>query len=220
MEAARQNCNEIGGAVHHVSGTSGNSKYPSSSRGKGQPWSKKSGASWSKKSSTSFGGSQKCYRCTGSHQPTECPFKSAECHGCHKTGHIRKACRGGSSKANQVQRGHGSATSNKVHEIHNTTDMGGDEVNVYELYKCSSDSNDKGIMISVQVNGADLDMELDTGASVSVMGSDTFNALWSQDRPTIHHTTAQLRTYTNDTIETMGTVEVTVLYNGQVKCYQ
>jgi hypothetical protein len=95
--------------------------------------------------------------------------------------------------------------------------MGGDEVNVYELYKCSSDSNDKGIMISVQVNGADLDMELDTGASVSVMGSDTFNALWSQDRPTIHHTTAQLRTYTNETIETMGTVEVTVLYNGQRK---
>ena len=43
-----------------------------------------------------------CYRCGRfNHQPSQCPFKSATCHNCGKTGHIQPACR----KPKQLKRG-------------------------------------------------------------------------------------------------------------------
>ena len=34
-----------------------------------------------------------CHRCLGSHLPQMCQFKQAECHKCHKKGHIARACK-------------------------------------------------------------------------------------------------------------------------------
>ena len=34
-----------------------------------------------------------CSRCTGRHSPDTCRLRDAECHFCHKTGHIQRACR-------------------------------------------------------------------------------------------------------------------------------
>ena len=34
-----------------------------------------------------------CYRCGGKHSPDSCWFKEAECHACHKKGHIARVCK-------------------------------------------------------------------------------------------------------------------------------
>ena len=34
-----------------------------------------------------------CHRCLGCHLPQMCQFRQAECHECHKKGHIAKACK-------------------------------------------------------------------------------------------------------------------------------
>ena len=34
-----------------------------------------------------------CYRCGGIHTADKCYFKNAECHNCHKRGHLTKVCR-------------------------------------------------------------------------------------------------------------------------------
>ena len=36
---------------------------------------------------------RECYRCKGRHTLSSCSLKDATCHGCGKTGHIKKACR-------------------------------------------------------------------------------------------------------------------------------
>ncbi len=37
-------------------------------------------------------GTASCYRCGGSHPQNQCRFREAECHFCHKKGHISKVC--------------------------------------------------------------------------------------------------------------------------------
>ena len=38
-------------------------------------------------------GTKPCYRCGGSHDPSQCHFRDAACHACGKKGHIKRACR-------------------------------------------------------------------------------------------------------------------------------
>ena len=68
------------------------------------------------------------------------------------------------------------------------------------------------------VNGQSLDMELDTGASVSLISESTYYALWNHDnRPTLKPTQVQLKTYTGSVVEVVGVINVEISYDGQNK---
>jgi len=50
----------------------------------------------------------------------------------------------------------------------------------------------KPLVVSVKLNNADLEMELDTGASISIVSKATYNRLWSQEKaPPIHESQAK-----------------------------
>ena len=69
-------------------------------------------------------------------------------------------------------------------------------------------------MLSVTVNGCPLDMELDTGASVSIISVDTFNSML-KDTVSIEPTNISLRTYLGKELPALGTTEVEVVYESQ-----
>ena len=56
-------------------------------------------------------------------------------------------------------------------------------------------------------------MEVDTGASFSVISEDTYNTLWSKvDKPPLSTCSTHLKTYTGEPIKVMGSIAVDVCY--------
>ena len=59
-------------------------------------------------------------------------------------------------------------------------------------------------------------MELDTGASLSIISEKVYKTLPSA--PKLQPTSAQLRTYTGESIKVLGCISVKVCHNSQEKC--
>ena len=69
---------------------------------------------------------------------------------------------------------------------------------------------------SVVVNGAPLRMEIDTGATLSLISEATYRRLWSAERaPPLSSTNVRLRTYTGEGLKVKGSASVTVECNSQ-----
>lgn len=66
------------------------------------------------------------------------------------------------------------------------------------------------------IQDASVCMEVDTGATLSIMSQNTFKSTWpNQSAPTIWPTSAQLRTYTGEKIKVIGAVDIDVQYQTQ-----
>ena len=74
----------------------------------------------------------------------------------------------------------------------------------------------KPLKVTVRVNNADLDMEVDTGASVSVISEDTYNRLWPEkQQPSLQESTIILRIYSREQMSVKGSMAVDVQYKDQ-----
>ncbi len=63
-------------------------------------------------------------------------------------------------------------------------------------------------------------MEIDTGATLSIMSEHSYNSLWQSDvRPQLKPTTARLSTYTKENIQVLGQITVKVCYNKQTRTF-
>ena len=72
--------------------------------------------------------------------------------------------------------------------------------------------------ITLTVQGEQLQMELDTGAAVSVMSEQTYKTVWNAEKaPPIEPAQVQLHVYTGDTIPVVGVAKVTVNHINQSK---
>ena len=147
-----------------------------------------------------------CYRCGAKHKATDCKFRDAECHFCKKKGHIAKVCRS-KAKAQQNQ--------TRTHQL-NSGENSGDETVEYSLFHTQGQNSPAPILVTLEVNGANLTMELDTGATLSIISEETYRTLFPTERaPSLKTSKAKLKTYTVELIQTLGEIEVTVQYKGQ-----
>ena len=145
-----------------------------------------------------------CYRCGGKHRATECKFRDTECLLCKKKGHIARACR---SKHKSQIRTHQLLTS--------TTDQA--EIDEYSLYHTQGHGTTPPILVDLSLNGKDISMELDTGATLSLVSEKTYHSLFSPDAaPQLKASKAELKTYTGEVLNILGTITVTVSYKDQV----
>ena len=74
----------------------------------------------------------------------------------------------------------------------------------------------KPIVVTVLADGKELQMEVDTGASVSIISNKTFRELWEGDRK-LRKSTVVLRSYANQVINVLGELVVSVAYGDQKK---
>ena len=170
-----------------------------------------------------------CWRCGNSnHTPENCRFKTQSCHGCNRVGHIQKRC-------DAVRKWTRDKKPRPVHYV--TTETAEDNVinHLSEATRaCSSTAGvvesspeDAGCLnatttsgdkiapyhVAVNISGERVLFQLDTAASVSVVGEHIYKTQMS------HFTLApaglSLTSYSGDPIDVLGKINVPVEYDGQ-----
>lgn len=149
-----------------------------------------------------------CFRCGKSnHIPAKCKFKDAKCHHCGKVGHIKSACR--SKKA--VDKVDQSVRRRNVHCVQDATET--ELAKEYTLFKLSANKHSQSYTVILNVDGQDLSMEIDTGASLSIISEETRKLLWPNKR--LQPSTVKLATYSGESLAIKGCMLVKVQYDQQ-----
>ena len=153
-----------------------------------------------------------CYRCGyKGHVPSTCRFKSAICHGCKKMGHILRACK---AKGKSGKQEHRAAVVEQEWELPED----GEQSQQYHHYMTqkvskeeivnSLESNQRPWFTPVMIEGEKLDIEIDTGASVSLISEAVYRQLCKKQRPALRNTVIVLKTYTGEKFLLLGRIIV------------
>ena len=151
-----------------------------------------------------------CFRCGDpSHSPNECRFRYAECRYCKKTEHIQSNCftKKTEDKRRKGNRAHHMTPSDNYEAQHVAHEQPGATYNIFALTGSRLDP----IVTTVCVDWKLLSMEIDTGATLSIISEETCNQHWSTPRPCLQGTRNTLRTYTGQCVKITGIADVTVV---------
>ena len=174
---------------------------------------------------------RKCTRCgRTNHREEECFYKDQSCHNCGKAGHIARMCRAekGQKTAHKLEDKKGRKMKEKFKKRiakveaearpsdSDTTDSDGVGLHVVKLTNAiqqESTSAAAAIWVKPKVEGQAIEMELDTGAAVSIISEKLFRAKFNQVR--LRTTNVLLKSYTGQTMAPLGKIKVNVRLNGQ-----
>ena len=147
-------------------------------------------------------GQLSCYRCLGEHLATSCKCKEAVCHACKKRGHIVIACRSKGIQRRRIKR------NNYVEE-----NAASQEDDAYTLFTLRNQGS-APIYKDVCVNGVYVvEMELDTGAAVTVIMQETYQKIAQQSyMAPLQSSDLRLKSYSGESIVVYGQVPVVVKY--------
>ena len=85
-----------------------------------------------------------------------------------------------------------------------------DFTNSYEMFNMSG-TQSKPYSVTVEFHDCNLEMEIDTGVSLSIINVQTYYFLWPiQSCPKLQPTTVKLHTYTKEPIKVLGLITVYV----------
>lgn len=161
-----------------------------------------------------------CYRCGGQHHASKCRFKTSICNFCKKKGHIQSVCRvrlrqavgKGGPNDRETRRDAQRRDSDRAHRIEEPPPEHDPQQVDYNMFAVFS-SPASPFTVQVELQGAPLTMEIDTGAALSLISKATYSQLWpEQEAPTLEKTLIRLRTYTGEELKLVGKVVVKVCY--------
>ncbi len=132
-----------------------------------------------------------CYRCGGHHRAEACRFRTAKCHKCGKIGHLAKKCR----------------SREGMHQIEEPDDV----LNLNGIYAVTK-SNKAEYTVDIEIEGHKVNMQLDTGAAVSIIPETLYNKILTKRHLT---RTRPLRSYSGDKLDLLGESQVSVKYGAQ-----
>ena len=131
-----------------------------------------------------------CYHCGGKHKSGDCRHKAAECHNCGKVWHLAHVCKS-KPLTGKVPRPPQCSTSRPTNVLLEGTDD-------YSMYNLKGPAV-KPLVVSVKLNSVDLEMELDTETSISIISEAIYNRLWPKGKaPAIQESQVKLRTYSGE----------------------
>ena len=148
------------------------------------------------------------YRCGGNHDPSSCKYKNEVCYKCQKKGHVCKGKKKPQKQGRHRRRPDGKQRTHFVEES-------ADQDDVYAIYHLSSDRK-KSLKVDLELCGRKNTMEIDTGASKTILNEATYGRLRDALGP-LQTTKAALSTYTGERIPVLGAVMVPVEYEGKKK---
>ncbi|XP_043243629.1 uncharacterized protein K02A2.6-like isoform X2 [Amphibalanus amphitrite] len=165
---------------------------------------------------------ERCWRCLNrTHSESECYFKRKRCFQCSKYGHTSAAHRAGTVKhvGSEVVRqeegdGAGSGEEQRVMEADT------EECDfIGEVFQCRERihvvKSRPPIMLDMSLDGRDVRMELDTGASVSVCSFSRFQELWPEKKRRLQPCSLILHTFSGEPLKVRGEVQMDVVYRGE-----
>ena len=144
-----------------------------------------------------------CFRCgRRGHVPDSCYYKGQGCRKCHKRGHIARMCQ--------------SQPTERVEFVEASDDQGESEstATTFTINTVNRETGQRSMQESL-VDGHRLPVELDTGASVSIISQDTLRRILPDSRP--RPSDIILKTYSGQRLEVLGEVDVAVEYDNQPK---
>ena len=95
--------------------------------------------------------------------------------------------------------------------------MGNETEDSYEMFNLQGTPG-KPFLVTVELNNCAIEMEIDTGASLSIISEEIYNSLWAtESRPKLQPTTVKLHTYTKESITVLWSITIEVCYKGQSK---
>ena len=163
-------------------------------------------------SQTATGSTVTCYRCgKRGHTVLKCRVnKSVVCHHCGKSGHLQKACR---SKQKGTQLGTGKCKARTVCQVQGEQEQSDSGDSTLFHVKASNISKAPPIRVKIKVDDCIIPMEVDTGASMSLLSLATFQGLWPGR--SLSPTDVRLQSYSKELIPVVGCCYVNIVYNGQ-----
>ena len=162
-----------------------------------------------------------CYRCGGPHLAPQCKHLESVCHFCKKKGHLATVCRSKASHASSDKpppalppstRDHGSKKkpskhTNQVNELYPS-----DSEHEYDMHALT-DKRSAPYMLDIELNNIPVQMELDTGAAVSIISESTYDDIRQRSFVSLlQPADSTLRTYTGHEIEVLGITKIKVRY--------
>ena len=145
-----------------------------------------------------------CGRCgKPGHPPERCFYRNQQCRSCNRYGHIARMCK---------DRG--------VHQVgeeeprSSAEEEGSEDPALFNIQLVKPRSYKAGIRVDTRIEGKALAMELDTGASVSIVSKKTWKN-WL-GAPSLSPSSLRLRTYTGEELKVEGQRVVEVRYGEQV----
>ena len=119
-----------------------------------------------------------------------------------------KVCRAKSKQKNSKQR---KDSHSRAHHLSNSDS----EETVATSFFHLSKTCEPPLIAQVRIDGIPCDMEIDTGAGISLVSKVTFRQLWKDSPPTLEHSDIRLRTYTGEMLNVLGAATVMVEYQEQ-----
>ena len=150
-----------------------------------------------------------CFRCGNKdHMPQICRFKNQYCRVCKNKGHISTVYKKKNIPAEQIVK----VVDHTVGETISSDQV--DEIVGFEVYKMNTDSQAPPILFPVKLNDSNIYLELDTGASVTVISEQS----WKETLKSVplQATNVVLKTYSAEMLDVLGKASVTVEYKNQV----
>ena len=150
-----------------------------------------------------------------------CHFKDKICNHCGKSGHIAKACFGKSSIASQgttsKPRRSQRTRTKKVNQVEEESEGDSENADIATVDSVEGKGEHVApITVCVTLDSTHVSMEVDTGASVSIMSENVYKQLWpGRSLDTIQMSIIKLKTYLHEPIGVVGSTMVQVQYQGQ-----
>ena len=165
-----------------------------------------------------------CFRCgKTNHSAGKCFHRNARCHGCQKTGHIVMKCpekraskaKGGETKRNKKKK---KKKPGGIHSVEEADTMAetGDKTSWPMFTVVDSQGRCKELIVPMLINGKSVDMELDTGASVTIIPNNVWTDVLAAK--SLQQTDVKLRSYSGHEIPVVGEAKVQVSYGDQQAC--
>ena len=156
-----------------------------------------------------------CYCCgRAGHRITDCKLRDQTCHKCGKKGHLAKVCRSsGTSQHGKNEQ----LRPEKQHKPIRQVDEDADEESDDSLTSIDAVKQTGGkvppLKVHVQIDECKIPMEIDTGASVSIMSEGAHQRLWPTKQLDVSD--IKLQTYSKEPLPVVGMRNVHVTYEGQ-----
>lgn len=148
-----------------------------------------------------------CYCCgKRGHVISQCRYRNYTCRKCGKVGHLQAVC-GGAKKNVDKQNRRKTTNATGIKQVQDDT---------YEnhIWGLTGDHKE-GYRLLVSINGKPLEMELDTGATVSVISEMEWHSLFESTVQLEPYTGPVLRGYSGHQLDVAGQATVEVTYEQQ-----
>ena len=162
---------------------------------------------------------KECYNCGGvwPHE-SRCPAYGKTCSTCGKKNHFSRMCRNKKDQSKPHVGRSSQMQKKKVNQVDLLEQCDPNDDDIYGMYHLFNVNAEKKEPYTCQliINSVPISMEVDTGASLTIVNEESFKEIAEQN-PSLHLCKTKLpvlQTYTGEGIKTMGRAKVDVQVNG------